>query len=699
MDFFDVVVSWIAIPFGYLLRLCYLLIQNYGFAIVLFTLFTKFILLPVSLLVQKNSIKMVKMKPELDALKCKYTDDKDAYLDEQVALYKREKYKPFAGVIPLLIQIPIIFGLIDVIYKPLKYVLLLSQDIIAEFTRIAASFGDLGYSPELRIVELLADPANREVFMQASGQFSSAEVSSAIDSISRMQLDFFGISLSSIPSFAWNLLLLVPVLAGVSAWLLCYFQNRVNVLQAEQNKLSQWGMTIFMICFSTFFAFVVPAGVGIYWIAGNLFAIPFLYLVNLIYNPKKFIDYKYLETMKKILLEKKEKEKLYKKRSSRDYKRFCKDETQENMKIMFFSEQSGFYKYFKNLIEAIINNSDVVVHYVTNDPNDVVFTFDNPQLVPYYVNEKKIIPLMMKVEADIVVMTVPDLEKYYIKKSRVRKDVEYIYTDHGVTSLNLTYRPGALDHFTTIFAVNKSQVAEIRAMEKLRHTPRKNILECGYGLIDNMIREYQALPKAENEKKTILIAPSWQEDNILDSCLDPMLENLLGREDYRVIVRPHPQYIRRFPINMEMILEKYKDRFSEDFAIETDFSSNVTVYTADLVITDWSSIGYEFTFATDKPALFINTKIKAINPDWEKIDVVPFEIEARNKIAKSIDKEEVSEIDRAVEELFEKREEYAEKIRDMKENFFFNIGHSGEFGAKYILARLAQNAKKKRSVK
>lgn len=84
-------------------------------------------------------------------------------------------------------------------------------------------------------------------------------------------------------------------LRGFPALLMCWIQNRINVLQIEQNKLSQWGMTIFMIAFSTFFAFIVPAGVGLYWAWGNLFAIGVMYLVNVIYSPKKYINYDALE--------------------------------------------------------------------------------------------------------------------------------------------------------------------------------------------------------------------------------------------------------------------------------------------------------------------------------------------------------------------------------------------------------------------
>lgn len=300
---------------------------------------------------------------------------------------------------------------------------------------------------------------------------------------------------------------------------------------------------------------------------------------------------------------------------------------------------------------------------------------------------------MMKVKSDMVIMTVPDLEKYHIKRSRVREDVEYIYVDHGGTSLNLTYRAGALDHFDTIFAVNESQVREVRQMEQLRKTRKKTILECGYGLIDNMIAAYAASDKTPNDKPTILIAPSWQEDNILESCIDPLLTGLLGH-GYRVVVRPHPQFVRRFPVEMDAIVQRYRALQNEDFRIELDFSSNVTVYTADLVITDWSVIGYEFVFATEKPTLFINTRMKAVNPQWEQIEEEPFEIAARNIVGRSVDKDDLGRIREIVQQLLDARETYASRIREMKSGFLFNIGHSGEVGADYILMRLRQRQRK-----
>ncbi|MCI8566146.1 MAG: membrane protein insertase YidC [Lachnospiraceae bacterium] len=683
----ELINTLIGTPLGWLMRVCYQIFHQYGAALILFTLLTKVVMFPISLLVQKNSIKMVKMKPQLDALRYQYVDDKDAFMDAQTALYKQERYSPMAGVWPLLLQLPIIFGLLDVVYKPLKHILHLSaslQQALVEKTAslLSTTVAELGTTAQLTVVETVRNTP--EAFVNIPG------ADTAIQAIQEMRLDFFGIRLTQMPDAAViDALFLVPVLAGLSALLMCWHQNKVNVLQIEQNKLSQWGMTLFMIAFSSFFAFIVPAAVGLYWTFGNLFSIGVTHLVNILYSPRQYIDYAVLEEMKKTAAEEKIQRKKNAALAKKYYKQFFSPENRQDRKLVFYSEGSGYYKYFQGVIEALLKNSDVIIDYVTSDPNDAIFQKNEPQIRPYYVDEPRLISLMMKMDADIVVMTTPDLEKYHIKRSRVKPNVEYIFMDHGCSSDNLAYRTGALDAFDTLFVVSREQAIEARAIEKLRHTKKKRIIECGYGLIDNMIAAYNALDKVENEKKTILIAPSWQYDNLMDSCLDDLVSGLYGC-GYRVVIRPHPQYVRRFPVQMKEILERYQDKLSEDFVIETDFSSNVTVYTADLLITDWSGISFEFCFTTGKPCLFINTQLKVVNSDYKKIPLVPFDITARSKVGRQIEKSEVRQIAAVVDELLTHQEEYRERIEDLRQKHFYNLGHSGEVGAQYILRRLAR---------
>ena len=96
---------------------CYRLTGNWWVSILLFTLITKVVLLPMSLWVQKNSIVMVQLMPALNRIKVKYYGDREAIGEKQNALYKERGYHPLLSMVPLLVQIVILFGLVDVIHS------------------------------------------------------------------------------------------------------------------------------------------------------------------------------------------------------------------------------------------------------------------------------------------------------------------------------------------------------------------------------------------------------------------------------------------------------------------------------------------------------------------------------------------------------------------------------------------------------
>ncbi|MEG0751821.1 MAG: membrane protein insertase YidC [Oscillospiraceae bacterium] len=688
------VIDLIGTALGYVMWLAYSVVNNYGLAIILFTVVTKIITFPLSMWVQKNSVKLVKIKPELDALKYQYTDDEKGYLDAQLKMFKDNKYSPMAGVLPLLVQIPLIMGLIDIVYKPLKHLLHLSPAVIEKLI-IGASTAPggqamMGRSPQLAVVNLLRDPAAASYF--AGLKQSIPELDGILENIQNLDMSFLGINLAQTPSIAaFDLLFSIPVVAALSALLMCVVQNKINVLQIEQSAWNKWGVTVFLVLFSGYFAFLVPAGIGLYWITGNLLAIAVTYLCNVVYDPKKYIDYASLERTKNAIVEKRSVLRENRKRSKAYYKEFLADDNQAGMKVAFYSKSSGYFKYFETLIDGLLENSDdLIIHYITSDPKDAIFTRDIPRIKPYYIDDDRLIPLMMMIESDVVVMTTPDLEKYHIKRSRVRKDTEYIFLDHGCVGINMCYRTGALDNYDTFFAVSQNQIDEIRAIEKLRGTKEKKIVKYGYGLIDSMIAAYESESHARgNDKKTILIAPSWQYDNILDSCIDDLLTSLFDR-GYRIIVRPHPQYILRFPMNLQSLLERYEKYVGENFVLETDFSSNASVYNSDLLITDWSAIAFEFSFTTCKPSLFVNTEMKITNKDYDKIDIVPYDITGRDEIGVSISKEQVKNADIYVRELFDHQSDYYDKIKRIRSNHFFNLGNSKDVGSQYILATVEE---------
>ncbi len=692
----DQILYYVCIPLGILMKWCWQLIGNYGWAIILFTLATKLILLPVSVWIHKNSIQMVKIQPAVNFLKANHYGDMDTFADEQAKLFKKEKYHPMLSLIPLALQIFLLLGVVQIIYHPMEYLFSVDRSTVAALAEyLHLNTEDSSY--QLRIIEAVK---NGTLTASAAVPNVTPEALSALlPRLADFETTLLGINLSAVPAEVLGLYVLMPVVAGLSSWLLCFTQNISNVLQHEQSKLSQHGLTILSVGISLYLGIGVPTGIAVYWIASNLFSILQMYILNAVINPKKYVDYEALEESRRVLAEiealddGKKKDPNYKKnraREKKDYKRFF---SIVNKHLVIYSEKSGFYKYFEALITSLTARSNIVIHYVTNDPDDVIFEIaeKNAKIKPYYIGLKKMIPLMMKMEADIVVMTTPDFNKYYIKRSLMKKDIEYIYVPHDMMSVHMGFREGALDEFDTVFATGEHVEREVRATERVYGLPEKKIVHFGYPLADKLIEagEAERRDHVAKEKKEILIAPSWQEDNLLDSCIDTLIERLYC-DDYHLTVRPHPEYVKRYGARMQAIVDRYADRVGDKLTFELDFSSNRSLYASDLLITDWSGIAPEYCFATKRPALFVNTKIKCLNPNWENIGCTPVEISLRDKLGVSVNKEDLNGCDQTVKELFANAAKYEKTIDEVLHAHLYNIGCAGAAGADYILHSLVE---------
>ena len=633
----DSIISWIGTGLGAVMDVCYAVCRNYGLAIILFTLISKIILLPLSIWVHCNGLKMVRMMPKINWLHVNHYGDRDAIAEGQAKLYRQEKYSPLAGLVPIIVQLILLLGLVQVI-----------RDLIAR-----------GNSQDLM---------------------------------------FLGINLGWVTSEKWGISILVPVLAALSALVMTVTQNRDQALQSEQGKWNKYSMLVISVGLSLYLGLFVSAGVGLYWIASNLFSVVQMYLLNRAIPPEKHIDYEELEKSRAALAEiealdggRKKGFSLRRdplaKREKADWNRFF---SVGGKHVVFYSEKSGFWKYFRDIVMKLLEWSNLTIHYVTNDPTDQVFELAKTEkrIVPYYIGPKKIIPLMMKMDADIVVMTTPDLDTYHIKRSYVRKDTEYIYTPHDPMSVHMSFREGAMDHFDTVLCVGPQQIEEIRKTEEVYGLPEKTLVSCGYCLLDDMTADWAVREKKPADGiKRILIAPSWNEDNILDSCADELIRNLL-KDDRKITVRPHPEYVKRYPAKLNALTDRWKEQIGEQLMFETDFSSNESLYEADILITDWSGIAYEYSYTTGKPTLFINTKMKCPNPNWEKIGITPLEISLRDRIGRSLDKDRLDEAETVIAEMEAHPEEWKERIAKVREENNFNPGKCGEAAAEHILKSL-----------
>ena len=281
----------IMIPFGWVLRQLYLLVGNYGLALILFSLLVKLILLPLSIKAKRSTMKMSRISPMLTALQKKYGDDKQRYNQAVMDLYKEEGVSPTGGCLWSLLPIAIVIPLYYVIRAPLTYIVGLSAEQIQTVMDVLSSHG----------VEIAS--TGRDAFyaqILASNHIGSylEEISAALPGVStkllNLNYNFLGINLAATPTFkfwangiTWASvgLFLIPWISGASQLVSSLISQKLNNSVVSNDKgekdssaadavnASTKGMLYMMPLFSVYIGFIMPAAIAIYWIAQAVFTV------------------------------------------------------------------------------------------------------------------------------------------------------------------------------------------------------------------------------------------------------------------------------------------------------------------------------------------------------------------------------------------------------------------------------------------
>lgn len=276
--------SYFYAAFGFVLREIFHAVDSYGLALIIFTFFARLLMLPTSIMQQKNTAKTQRMQSKLKKIQQQYAGDQKKIQEETQAFYSREGYNPMnAGCLPLLVQLPIIYGLIGVIYKPLTYVLQIPADSVNALTTAVKEIVETGTRTN-RMAELM-------VFQNIDSLSGVVDVE-VFDKIKNFDFTFLGLELGGIPSIKDpSILWIVPILSALSslASSLFMFIKQKQTNPEMSSNASMGCMTFGMPLFSLYFTFQFPVGIGIYWIASNLFAFLQTVVLSFTHNPKKML--------------------------------------------------------------------------------------------------------------------------------------------------------------------------------------------------------------------------------------------------------------------------------------------------------------------------------------------------------------------------------------------------------------------------
>lgn len=272
MSFYSIL-GGLSVILGPIMRAIYNLVNNYGLAIILFTLLIRVVSFPLALHSQKSMAKQSVFMPMVQEIQKKYRNDPQRQNEELTRLQQEYGYNPTGGCLPQLLNMLILFGVIEVIYYPLQYIVGIAKDSL----KVAAS--GLGitsyiYTSETAIIKAVQ-----------AGTAMTGLTDAQVQSIADFNMDFFGVNLCEQPYFGLTPLLIFPLLACVTM----IFTNVVTMKASGQQlegsmKYMPWMMSIFF----AFICFQLPVAFSLYYAVSNLLMLAQTLICKKIYNPDEF---------------------------------------------------------------------------------------------------------------------------------------------------------------------------------------------------------------------------------------------------------------------------------------------------------------------------------------------------------------------------------------------------------------------------
>ncbi len=260
---------------GFVMRTIYGFTNEYWLTLLLFTIFIKLCLFPLAIKQQKSSARMAAFNPMIQEINKTYANNKQRQQEEMMKLQQEYGFSPLAGCLPLLVQMPILFGLIDVVYRPITHIVGVARDTVSQALELAGISATTTGGEATLIRSVQQNPTMFE------GLFTAEQISS----IQNLNLTFLGIDFTQTPSISdFSILWIVPIISCGTMILSQVLMTKMSGAQMQGSmKLMPYMMSVMFL----WFGFTMPAGVSFYWIMSNVFGMLQSIILKKIYDPEK----------------------------------------------------------------------------------------------------------------------------------------------------------------------------------------------------------------------------------------------------------------------------------------------------------------------------------------------------------------------------------------------------------------------------
>lgn len=346
---------------------------------------------------------------------------------------------------------------------------------------------------------------------------------------------------------------------------------------------------------------------------------------------------------------------------------------------LIFSDNKWYWNIFRPVCDEFEKRKIPLVYW-TAAPDDPALSEEYEYVKREFIGEgNKAFGRLNFANAGVLLSTTPGLNVYQWKRSQ---NVDrYVHTFHSTGDAAL-YRMFGLDFYDSVLLSGSIQEKNIRNMEKIRpNIKEKELIYVGSAYMDVMKKRYDETERKNSGIRTVLLASSWGKSSILSRFGEKLIKALM-ETGYRIIVRPHPQSF----VSEKELMDDFYSKFpeSEMFSWNRDNDNFDVLDSADIMITDFSSVIFDYALIFDKPVLYADTSFDLSPYDaWWLDREGLYTFDAHKRIGRVLKEEDIGEIKSIIDRLIEEDplKQGREEVRNER---WVYIGEAAKRTADYL---------------
>jgi len=351
--------------------------------------------------------------------------------------------------------------------------------------------------------------------------------------------------------------------------------------------------------------------------------------------------------------------------------------------FVFYSESKFYRDHFGDLILNLKKSGQKNIILISSDREDIIYFRET--LTCLYIKNYFVLSIFFKIlNCKFMIMTLTDLGTHF-QKSKLCK--YYVYFFHAIASTHQIYKNSAFKNYDIILSNGEYQSKELKLVEEKFNYPKKEIVNSGYFFLDNIKKKANLKTK---EKRHVFFAPSWNysNENLFDDYSIDIISNLLAK-NFIITLRPHPEHYKRSKNTINKINKLFLN--NKNFFLDKNTSNLKSLEKAEILITDNSSIVFEFLLIFKRPIIYIDYKEKIHNTDIDKISIRTIEEEFKNMFGNKLNVSNLENLAQLCENLIKKNNISAQLVDLFAKKYLSNLDNSAYFASNYLINKSKSN--------